>query len=648
MTTSDDPVTVSVENLGGIDELSVTLQPGVTVLTGRNATNRTSLLRSIAAALGGSAGELKAGADAGRVELAVGEESYTRRLERTDGAVRTTGEPYTDDAALVDSYSCLLATNPAREAVERGDGAALREVIMAPIDTAEIRAEIDRRQREVRALSEDLAEAGAELDRLPDLRDRLAARRDERDSVVSELESVREAVEAADLDAGDAEDAEAVVEELRSVREEFEAVADRLETQRTSIESLEDERETVAGRLEAVDAPRADLEDATDDLEALQGRRRELENRINNLVSIVEFNEDLVEEAAGALPGEGAPAGGESGDGAVVDALDPSSETVKCWTCGTTVERSAVAERVDDLRAVIDEQRRERNELRTEIADQREYVSGLREDVREHESLAADLEEIDAEIERRAARVDDLEARADDLRDRIEELEAEAAESERLRDSDLLERYRRLSELEYERGQLDEAVESLEAEIESVEAERDRRDRLEGEIEAHRAELEDLRSKIADVEREAVETFNDHAATVLERLGYDNVERVWIERKTDAAADELAPESAFDLHVVRSTPAGSVYDDTAAHLSESERAVVGLVVALAGYLVHDVHERVPFVLLDSLEAIDAERIADLVEYFAEYAPYLVVALLPEDARALPDRFDRVRTTEAVV
>jgi hypothetical protein len=52
---------------------------------------------------------------------------------------------------------------------------------------------------------------------------------------------------------------------------------------------------------------------------------------------------------------------------------------------------------------------------------------------------------------------------------------------------------------------------------------------------------------------------------------------------------------------------------------------------------------VPFILLDSLEAIDSDRIAALVEYFADYADFLVVALLPEDARALDDDFTRVTT-----
>jgi hypothetical protein len=46
-------------------------------------------------------------------------------------------------------------------------------------------------------------------------------------------------------------------------------------------------------------------------------------------------------------------------------------------------------------------------------------------------------------------------------------------------------------------------------------------------------------------------------------------------------------------------------------------------------------------ILDSLEAIDSARIAALVDYFAEYSQYVLVALLPEDAAALDDAYDRV-------
>jgi hypothetical protein len=154
-------------------------------------------------------------------------------------------------------------------------------------------------------------------------------------------------------------------------------------------------------------------------------------------------------------------------------------------------------------------------------------------------------------------------------------------------------------------------------------------------------QLTDQRTKIDQIEAEAVDSFNGHMESILELLGYENIERIWIERIETPAADDA--QTRFELHIVRTTDNGAAYEDTIDHLSESEREVTGLIFALAGYLVHDLHETVPFMLLDSLEAIDSNRIAALVEYFADYADFLVVALLPEDAQALDDEFTRVRS-----
>lgn len=46
-------------------------------------------------------------------------------------------------------------------------------------------------------------------------------------------------------------------------------------------------------------------------------------------------------------------------------------------------------------------------------------------------------------------------------------------------------------------------------------------------------------------------------------------------------------------------------------------------------------------LLNSFEAIDSERTATLVENLTDYTGYLLVALLPEDASALPDEYGRI-------
>jgi len=141
------------------------------------------------------------------------------------------------------------------------------------------------------------------------------------------------------------------------------------------------------------------------------------------------------------------------------------------------------------------------------------------------------------------------------------------------------------------------------------------------------------------MEEGLVERFNNEMETVLDLLDYENVERVWMERR--ATSGSHPDDAAFDLHIVREGSDGVVYEDGIHTLSESERTVIGLVVALSGHLVHRVHEEVPFILLDSVEAIDAERLSRLLDYFSQYADYLVMALLPEDEKALDAEYETV-------
>jgi hypothetical protein len=54
-----------------------------------------------------------------------------------------------------------------------------------------------------------------------------------------------------------------------------------------------------------------------------------------------------------------------------------------------------------------------------------------------------------------------------------------------------------------------------------------------------------------------------------------------------------------------------------------------------------VYEQVPFIFLESLKALDAERISMLIDYFSELASNLVVALLPEDAAAVDEFYERI-------
>jgi DNA repair exonuclease SbcCD ATPase subunit len=634
--------TLRVQDVGGIDETAVEFEPGVNVLAGRNATNRTSLLRALMAALGSDDVSLKGDADEGSVELTVGGETYTRRLVRREGGVVLEGDPYLsgDEVAYADCFAFLLETNEARQAVVSG-GRGLRDVLMRPVDTAAI-------ERELRERLEERREAETEIERLEGLDDRLERARERREELSAELEAKRERREElqSELDGDEEEGADGdradLLEELNEVRSELGTIRYRLETAREGLETAREERDELHEELEAADAPPADRLDELDDrIEELRARRRDLDSLVNRLTTVVRFNEEMLEGEEGLRELLARDAGASPNGGTVTDRLLPEDTTV-CWTCGAEATVEGIGDTLDRLRDVASEKRAERRTARDELeslAEEREEVERRHRRVETLEDRLADAE---ADVAEREERVERLEDTLEERESRLAELEAELERVEADRDDALAENQREAVDLEFEIGRLTSELEDAEATVDDLEADVERR----AELRERRAELSDaiesLRTRIETVEREAVESFNEHAEALLDALEYDNLERIWIERRErERGTTEQADAGEFELHVVRRTEDDVVYEDTVEHLSESEREVTGLVFALAGYLSHEVYERVPFVLLDSLEAIDSERIARLVDYFADYAPSVVVALLPEDAATLPDEYQRV-------
>jgi DNA repair exonuclease SbcCD ATPase subunit len=617
---ADDTMRVEVERIGGIDDAEVAFSPGVVVLTGRNATNRTSFLTALAAGLGGTAGTLKSDADRGRVELRLDGTTRTRTFERRDGTVVTGGDGYTDETALVDLFVCLLRENPVRRAVERGDD--LRDVVMRPVDTERLSREIE----ELEAERDDLKARRAELDdrreRLSELEERRAELEERRAELVDDVETWRSTVERR-REASDAE-VDDLVDDLETVQEALQDVRARLDHQNDEIERLREDRAEVVADLAELDVPDDEIECVEAELESARERRRAVEAELDDLVRIVEFNDDLL-SGDRTRPVD---------DGAETPSPDPDASTVECWTCGSEVDRAAIEGRLATLRDVVDDRRDERDELDERVERLEDRASDLRATVQRRDRLVGRREEIDREIDHREGNVDRLEGRAAELREDV----AAAAERVEATDPDdgLVEAQRRLARLEYERGRVENELASLREEIDACEAAADEHGSVTERLAEVREGIAERRSRVERIERAVVGEFNDRMAEVLDLLGYGNLARVWIERSEVGDG-----EREFGLRVGREADGGAGYDDDVSNLSESEREVVGLVVALAGNLAHEVHETAPVLLLDSLESIDAERIAALVDYFADFVPYLVVALLPEDARALDDDYERV-------
>ena len=669
-----DPVTVDVEHVGGIDHARVEIPPGVTVLAGPNASNKTSFLRALMSVFGSDAASIKGDEETARVELKIDGRTYDRRLERTGTGVTTGGDPFLDDPELADLFAFLLRSNEARRAV--AGGADLRELITRPVDTEAIRERIHELRAEKATIDEELEDIEGLKRRLPELERRKTELETEIGETREELEAVESTIADLDASAGDDRrdrgELQERLAELRDVRSELEDVRRDIETKRQRLASVREERRELEARADDVEVPDVDPDVLEERIAALRSRKRELDGEISELQNTIRFNERMLEAARdgshSAIPATAD--GGTSGTTSVTDRLLEDGTRTVCWTCGSEVPVDRIAETLDRLDDLREERIGDVEELESELEEHTDRKAAYERARDERERIRREIDRTEREIGSAEDAIDRLIERKTELMGTVERLEDEVEHLESESYEAVLRHHREANDLEHELGTLEAERDDLIEEIGTVEAELETESDLRSRRDGIREELVELRTRIDRIETEAVEAFNEHMAEILRILEYENVDRIWIEPVDGRAGDgrtregttregttregtvhdggvyeerQTAEGDAFELHVVRSSEGGVAYEDTVDHLSESEREVTGLVFALAGYLVHEVHQEVPLMILDALEQIDRNRIARLLEYFEPYADYLVVALLPEDADALG--IDHTRVTD---
>ncbi|SNR57810.1 archaea-specific SMC-related protein [Halorubrum vacuolatum] len=633
---------IEANNIGGISNTEVEIPPGTTILSGRNATNRTSFLHAIMAAMGSSKVSVKGDSETGYVELTIGDETHTRKLKRLNGTIQMNGDPYLQDSTVADLFSFLLETNEARRAVVRSDN--LRDLIMKPIDTDQI-------EHKVKTLEGKRDEIEEELDKLENLKSDLPGLEGQRNSLKDQIENKREElvekeseIELIDADIQSSrnqkEELEELLGDLQNLRSELETVRSNIEIEQESIESLKKEKSHLSEEFDKLsDSPMGEYEELDERISKLRERKQNIEGKISNTQDVVDFNKRMLEEESRASIKSSNSFGDETE--AVTNQLI-EDERVNCWTCRTDVAKEKINETIDEMQSVVQDRVNKVYEIEGSLSDLREKQNTLKQQQQRRNDIEQKLENISEEIEDRENKIDELRENREQLSQDVETTEEKVEKLESEEFSEILDLHKEANQLEFELGQLESELDNVVERISDIEERLDEETELRNQLDEIREELEEQRTRIERIEQEAVGEFNDHMEDVLSLLAYENLERIWLERirKTAREGRQTVEKTVFDLHVVRRTESGTTYEDTIDHLSESEREVTGLIFALAGYLVHNVYEKVPFMLLDSLEAIDSERLADLIDYFSDYPQYLVVALLPEDAQALsnPDTF----------
>jgi uncharacterized protein (DUF3084 family) len=444
------------------------------------------------------------------------------------------------------------------------------------------------------------------------------------------------------LDAYTSSISEAIAK-LENDIETKEQETDRIETQ---FNSLREERDRIQSLIELVDQVNDHELDLT---ESIVGQ---LHNEV--LSGPITISEDTISPQSHP----------NSSDDSVTDALlsgnndtNDSTHSGQCLVCGQSADTSRledVKQQYDAILEVItgeiDNLGNRREKLHTSISSDENriqeldrLISRLKTQKKELEELETkaesyknDLEGYDDRIETKQRAINEIEEELDtitlnELSESDAQMEAYQDEIEQIEnrqsslETDLHDRKSEKIRVERQLEELKNKREHLEKKVGREEEKRDELNRIEQEI-------SELLGLVQTKEEALVEQFNDHMEAVIDGLGFANIERVWIEhKKTDDGGDTLSKTADFEVHIVRQRESGAAYECKLKHLSESERNVIGLMFALTGYLVHDVADVCPVVILDSIEMIDAERAAGFLTLLKDVidAKWIFTALLPE-------------------
>lgn len=585
---------VAIENVGGIEATELTITDSTTLITGANASNKTSLLQALLFALGTDEVPIRTGTDRARVELTVDGETVTREAIRESSGVTVDGDPLItapEDRDLFERFAALLETNPLRVAVQTTSN--FEALLKEPMDIDTLEAERSEKLQEKRALKSELADMADIDDEIDTVESDLQSRREEIDDLEAELDTLYEKLPEQDDD----------LESLRQRRTELVSKRNRLQKQLTDIESAIDR---LVETIEDLEAELAEIEDA-DEMESLRKRRATLHEEVD----AIDRRIDVLQSAL--------TANREMLDADMRDVLEyePGLDetTLECWACGQQASISSFEDVVDRLQALVEQERKRRREYEPELEQIETRIEEIEAERRRRAQLEEQLQSTESKLDSRRESLDQKREQLAEITEELSTVEDQLTETKEARTEDHSEISQQIEETRVDLETKRQETERLEQERSRLTEKRAERERKQERLASVDQEIQELTHRIEHLESELRETFNDAIDELLDALQFDDIERMWL-------------DGEFDLVIAREVD-GAVREDTVENLAESERNMIGLVLGLAGYLAYDVDTISPVLVLDSLGAFDADRANRLIEYFGRHAEFLVAAVHPE-------------------
>ena len=598
---------VSINNIGGIYDGTATLEDGVNIVQASNFSGKSSFINALQTVMGttdvfNSPHPLTEGKDSGTVELEAGDMTHTISLERSStNEVLRNGTPVLEDDTdqlCARLFAFLGEDNPIRSRVREQED--LTELLQAPLDLEDIDGQIATLKRKRDSKQNEIETARRAEENIPAVIDAIT-------TLEEELEELHQQRDELETRVGtEISGTESLSDELATRRSEVSTLDRRISQLQSTLSETETQLEEKREQKESLDVP--EKPQLTSDVEAKQQRVEDITLQIDLLEGLYRANQRVIEENELSL----------------VTSIDRSvvEDEFDCWLCGESTTTETVENRLAALQDKIDSLQEDRSTLTDEI-------EALEQAQREYRQKQRQATEIEEEIGDLTAKRDDLQRDLTQAKERQTEVEETVTELE----SDLEEAESELSEeltdIKSEIKLKTQELETQQTRLQELETKRENADELEAEINDIDEEIAALKERKQRKQRELKTQFDEAMQTALDHFapGFDGA-------RLDLKVNTENEIEAFDLIVARDGRETTI--DT---LSEAERELVGIVVAIAGYRTFEVGNRVPMILLDGVSQLAADNLSLLCEYLSDDTEMLVTTAYPEASVVDGNRID---------
>lgn len=607
----EEKIEVTVENIGGIDKIDVEFIPGVNILRGENANNKTSLLQGIMAAYGSNNVSLKRGENIGESIIKLDNRQYKGKITRENGDVIFEDDR---DTTKEDLFAFLTKNNRARRAVEKGED--LRDIVLDPLDLEEI----EREERKLRGKKMDLDK---KISRLEKKKKRIGELKSDKNTIEKDLKKTRSKKQGLEEDIEKLKKeleeekkkkgAEKLdkIENLEELKEKKADINKQINQDKKRVEHLKEEIKEIEEDLSNIDI--GEKEKLEEKRNKLTVKENKIQSRRSTLDQVISFNQEQIEEAK------------EKNE------VNPK---VECWGCGSEISIQNMENHLESLEKKKKKKNKEFMEVRNKIEEIEEKIKNIRKSKKERKKLKTKLrkkrDSLDStkrSIKNKNQREKEIIEDINKLEEKLDYLNNKESQQDRL-DKELENKYDELSEIKAKIRNLENRLDEKQNQIDEAKKAEKNIDDVKKRRQKIQQKLETLRDNIRDKENKIISEFNEKMKELTKYFG-DELSKIWIEKeiKGKKKGSNIIDDSIFRIRIERENGR----EDTVENLSESEREIVGLIFGLSGYLAYNLDAPL---LLDSLGMFDVDNLERLLEEFNEESKFIIATVLPKKAEQI--------------